>query len=234
MVSGNTREFCSGNTINLYLWNCTHANRRTTWHSSKRTRRQSSRCRRVRGRKSAEATKFGFNWFIWYKSIYQSPGGSDAGKCGVFQQGSLAAKAARLHVTCYVFMHFYSGFRRQGDLQHNIEMQAQAFGVHLFCISIDLCLAKRHSDLTCDKTKGFWMDRMKKGQIVGIRGGPRSAACAIIWSSARAARAERDCPCSTLNFLKWGTNRHPRYIPVLMKLMFIYNGYCWCSTISRY
>ena len=171
---------------------------------------------------------------IGYKSIYQSPGGCDAGKCGVFQQGSLAAKAARLHVTCYVFIQFYSGFKRQGDLQHNIEMQAQAFGVHLLCISIDLCLAERHSDLTCDKTKGFCMDRMKKGQIVGVRGGPRSAACAIIWSSARAARAERDCPCSTLNCLKWGTNRHPRYIPVLMKLVFIYNGYCWCSIISRY
>ena len=98
----------------------------------------------------------------------------------MFQQGSLAAKAARLHVTCSVFIQFYSGFKRQGDLQHNIEMQAQAFGVHLLCISIDLCLAERHSDLTCDKTKGFWMDRMKKGQIVGVRGGPRSAACAII------------------------------------------------------
>ena len=87
--------------------------------------------------------------------LYQSAGGRDCGKCGVFQQYGLSAEAARLHVTCYVFIHFYSGFRRVGDLQHNIEMQAETADVHLFCISIE-------------DTKKSWIERMKSGQVVGV------------------------------------------------------------------
>eukprot|EP00435_Cladocopium_sp_Y103_P062110 s101_g23.t1 len=113
--------------------------------------------------------------------LYQSYGGADPGKCGVFQRCDLAAEAARLHVTCYIFIHFYSGFRREGDLQHCIEYQATISQQHLFCISIDLCLAKQHSDLTNSKTKAFWMDRMRSGQILGVGGGP---SCET-WSAAR-------------------------------------------------
>eukprot|EP00435_Cladocopium_sp_Y103_P048270 s546_g14.t1 len=113
--------------------------------------------------------------------LYQSYGGADPGKCGVFQCCDLAAEAARLHVTCYIFIHFYSGFRREGDLQHCIEHQATISHQHLFCISIDLCLAKQHSDLTSSQTKAFWIDRMRSGQILGVGGGP---SCET-WSAAR-------------------------------------------------
>ena len=64
------------------------------------------------------------------------------GKANVFQQFDLAAEAARLHVTCLILIHFYSGYRRVGDLQHCIENQTLINGKHLFCISIGLCLAK--------------------------------------------------------------------------------------------
>lgn len=61
-----------------------------------------------------------------------------------YQQFGLAAEAARLHVTCFIFVRVFSGYRRDGDLQHCIENQLEVNGKHLFCISIDLCLAKKH------------------------------------------------------------------------------------------
>lgn len=96
--------------------------------------------------------------------LYQSSGGSKEGKRRVYQQFGLAAEAARRHITCYVFVHFYSGFRRHGDLQHHTEMQAAVTDAQIFCISIDLCLAKANSDHTCGKTKAFWVERMRSGQ----------------------------------------------------------------------
>ena len=48
-------------------------------------------------------------------------------------------------------------------------------------MSIDLCLAKSNFDLTCDKTKQFWVDRMRAGQVLGVGGGP---SCET-WSAAR-------------------------------------------------
>eukprot|EP00435_Cladocopium_sp_Y103_P031829 s854_g8.t1 len=113
--------------------------------------------------------------------VMHTNGGKDQGLAGVFQQYGLAAEAARLHVTCLLFIHFYSGFRRDGDLQHCIEHQSTIDGVHLFCISIDLCLAKKHSDLTDERTKKFWIGKMKGGQIIGVGGGP---SCET-WSAAR-------------------------------------------------
>ena len=73
--------------------------------------------------------------------VMQTDCGQGNGQAGVFQQFGLAAEAARLHVTCLIFIHFYTGFRRNGDLQHCIEHQAVIEDKHLFCISIDLCLA---------------------------------------------------------------------------------------------
>eukprot|EP00435_Cladocopium_sp_Y103_P060210 s47_g22.t1 len=113
--------------------------------------------------------------------VMHTNGGKDQGMAGVFQQYGLAAEAARLHVTCLLFIHCYSGFRRDGDLQHCIEHQSTVDGVHLFCISIDLCLAKKHSDLTDENTKKFWIGKMKQGQIIGVGGGP---SCET-WSAAR-------------------------------------------------
>lgn len=97
------------------------------------------------------------------------------------QQFGLAAETARLHITCFVFIHFFSGYRRRDDLQHWIEKQTMVNGKHLFCISIDLCLAKtRNSDLTDEQTKQYWISKMRSG---GVQGGP---SCET-WSAARYA-----------------------------------------------
>ena len=54
---------------------------------------------------------------------------------------------------------------------------------HIFCISVDLCLAKKHSDLTDEDTKAFWIHKMRQGHILGVGGGP---SCET-WSAARHA-----------------------------------------------
>ena len=115
--------------------------------------------------------------------ILQSNGGKVQGHAGVYQQFGLAAEAARLHIKCYLFIHFFSGHRREGDLQHLIESQEVVDGKHLFCISVGLCLARSHSDLTDETTKQFWISKMRGGQILGIGGGP---SCET-WSAARYA-----------------------------------------------
>jgi len=113
--------------------------------------------------------------------LFQSNGGRAQGEAGIFQQFGLAAETARLHVKGFLFIHFFSGFRRNDDLQHCIESHEIIGEQHLFCLSVDLCLAKEHSDLTDDQSKLFWTEKMKSGQVIGIGGGP---SCET-WSAAR-------------------------------------------------
>ena len=113
--------------------------------------------------------------------LLQSSGGREQGEAGIFQQFGLAAETARLHVKGLIFVHFFSGFRRKEDLQHWIEAHDIAEEQHMFCISVDLCLAKKHSDLTDESSKDFWMEKMKCGQVIGVGGGP---SCET-WSAAR-------------------------------------------------
>ena len=81
----------------------------------------------------------------------------------------------------YLFVHFFSGFRRTGDLQHCIEAQQTLDGATIYCLSVDLCLAKQNSDLTDQATCQFWKDQIASGQIIGCGGGP---SCET-WSAAR-------------------------------------------------
>ena len=110
-----------------------------------------------------------------------SPAGRIQGKAGVYQMFGLAAETARLHIKSYLFVHFYSGYRRTGDLQHCIEAQLTLDGAMLYCLSVDLCLAKQKSDLTDQATCQFWKDQIHSGQIIGCGGGP---SCET-WSAAR-------------------------------------------------
>ena len=115
--------------------------------------------------------------------IFQSNGGRVQGHAGIFQHFGLAAETAMLHIKCFLFIHFFSGHRRTGDLQHSIESHAVVGCQQIFCISVDLCLAKTHSDLTDEETKQFWIGKMRGGQVLGIGGGP---SCET-WSAARYA-----------------------------------------------
>lgn len=115
--------------------------------------------------------------------LFQTNGGKVRGEAGMYQQFGLAAETARLHIKGFLFVHFFSGFRRPGDLQECIESHDIVGRDHVFCLSVDLCLAKQHSDLTDDNTKKFWIEKMKSGQVIGVGGGP---SCET-WSAARHA-----------------------------------------------
>jgi len=113
--------------------------------------------------------------------LLQTNGGKVSGEARIYEQFGLAAEAAKLHITCFIFVHFFSGYRRKGDLQHCIESHEIVGTQQIFCISVDLCLAKQFSDLTDADTKEFWIKKMRQGQILGVGGGP---SCET-WSAAR-------------------------------------------------
>lgn len=87
--------------------------------------------------------------------LMQTNGGRVPGEAGVFQQYGLAAETARLHIKGFIFVHFFSGFRRKEDLQHCMENHNIVGEKHIFCISVDLCLAKQHSDTQMKAAKPF-------------------------------------------------------------------------------
>ena len=113
--------------------------------------------------------------------VCNSEAGQERGAAGVFDVGGLAAHAARIFIRARVFVHFYSGYRRHGDLQWHIENQSTIGMEEVFCISVDLCLEKARSDLSTESNAQWWRDRLYSGIILGVGGGP---SCET-WTAAR-------------------------------------------------
>ena len=113
--------------------------------------------------------------------VVNSDGGQWQGTDGVYALSGPSVFSAASSIVSRVFVHFFSGFRRKGDLQHQIESHTIAGRFHIFCISIDICLAKAFSDLTEHKNLLWWKERILSGQIIGLGGGP---SCET-WSAAR-------------------------------------------------
>ena len=107
--------------------------------------------------------------------------GSQEGHLHVYHAAGLSLSTVRVFLTARVFVHFYSGHRRHGDLQWMIENQWWCEDVVCFCLSIDLCLEKQCSDMARQENVKFWQERMLAGQILGIGGGP---SCET-WTAAR-------------------------------------------------
>ena len=84
----------------------------------------------------------------------------------------LAREAARLHVRALIIVHFFSGYRRSGDLHSIIEHHIQTDGTQIFAISIDLCMQRRSGDLARPEATHWWKQKIKDGQIVAAGGGP--------------------------------------------------------------
>eukprot|EP00435_Cladocopium_sp_Y103_P032495 s3994_g8.t1 len=104
--------------------------------------------------------------------IMHSAHGVLHGDNGVFSMKGLAKLYAKLHIRTICFVHFYSGYRREGDLRHQIDRH-EIQGVHqIFCLSIDFCLHGTVSDLTKACQKEFWTRQIQNGAVVGIGGGP--------------------------------------------------------------
>lgn len=104
--------------------------------------------------------------------IMHSVTGTENGHNGCFSMTGLARFFAQLHLKTLCFVHFFSGYRREGDLQHRIENHIIQGHFHIFCISIDFCLQGEAGDLATGRSRTFWTDRIKSGAIFGVGGGP--------------------------------------------------------------
>jgi hypothetical protein len=103
--------------------------------------------------------------------IMQSVCGRDnAG--GAFAMHGLARETALLHVRALVVVHFFSGFRRMGDIHHILDHRTMETGAQVFTISVDLCMQRLNGDLATPQASRWWRERVLSGQVVAAGGGP--------------------------------------------------------------
>ena len=112
----------------------------------------------------------------WTKSdlpafIMQSACGRD-NVGGALAMYGLARETAILHVRALVIVHFFSGYRRMGDLHHIVDHQVAEAGAHVFTISVDLCMQRQNGDLATHQASRWWRERVFAGQVVSAGGGP--------------------------------------------------------------
>ena len=103
--------------------------------------------------------------------VLQSAAGTLQGD-GRLSDTGLAREYAMLHIKHYVFVHFFSGYRRKEDLHAVLDEHQLPAGARLFTISVDLCLQRRSGDLARPEALPWWQQRVRSGQILGFGGGP--------------------------------------------------------------
>ena len=114
---------------------------------------------------------------LWWQTsdlpafVMQSPAGVDRGN-GEYSMSGLAREIAMLHVRALVVVHFFSGFRRDGDIHAIIDQQVTKSGTQVFTLSVDLCMQRQHADLARPGALAWWKDRAAAGQLVCAGGGP--------------------------------------------------------------
>lgn len=112
--------------------------------------------------------------------VMQSARGMQQGD-GRCQVAGLAQLHARLHIRCLVFAHFFSGYRRTGDLHEILGEVSLGGSTMLYVLSVDLCMQRQSGDLARPEALSWWQQRAASGQLAGCGGGPpcetHSAAC---------------------------------------------------------
>ena len=106
--------------------------------------------------------------------IMHSPSGTEHGHHGQFSMSGLARVFAQLHLKTLCFVHFFSGYRREGDIQHQIDNHIIQGHFHLFCISVDFCLQGDTGDLATGSSRAFWTNKIKSGAVCGVGGARRA------------------------------------------------------------
>ena len=84
----------------------------------------------------------------------------------------LARETALLHVRALVVVHFFSGFRRMGDIHHILDHRTMETGAQVFTISVELCMQRVNGDLATPQASRWWRERVLAGQVVAAGGGP--------------------------------------------------------------
>ena len=104
--------------------------------------------------------------------VMNTYGGKIDGALGCAQEQGLSFLCAQINVRSLFFVHFFSGFRRRGDLQHWLEDEIIGDGYNIYCLSVDICLCRDNFDLMDKKALNFWVDKARSGHIIGGGGGP--------------------------------------------------------------
>jgi hypothetical protein len=132
--------------------------------------------------------------------VFQSKEGMNSGD-GRFSSQGLARETAILHIRTQVFVHFFSGYRRSGDLHQVLEQHVFPQGQQLFIISVDMCLQRERGDLASSSSLAWWLDRIKSGIVCGAGGGPHVSR--ILWQGCWTGGP----PCSFWPMATW----HPQH-----------------------
>ena len=103
--------------------------------------------------------------------VFQSAQGTLDGH-GLFLREGLPSLHAQLNISTLVFVHFFSGFRRRGDLHDIISHHIFPDGLQVFALSVDMCLQKVAGDLASDASLTFWKKQVLSGRVFGAGGGP--------------------------------------------------------------
>ena len=86
-------------------------------------------------------------------------------------------------VTCEMFaIHFYSGTRREGDIQSWLEQSPTPDGTVLTCLSVDILFHHQYGDLSLESTQQKWLHFMETADVIATFIGP---------------------PCSTWSVSRW-------------------------------
>ena len=104
--------------------------------------------------------------------ILDSPGGRGQGHAGCAHNRGPPFLTAQINSKAFFFLHFFSGFRREKDLHWQIQNKWVGEGWQVYCISIDLCLCRQHSDLTSKESYDWWLQKARDGYVIGAGGGP--------------------------------------------------------------
>lgn len=101
--------------------------------------------------------------------ILESYGGDEHGDGGKYSCQGMSVWDCRLHLRCVCFVHFYSGYRRRGDLC--IEKDFMWDTTQVSCLSVDLCSQGGKGDLLNAENQKWWLARVASRQVFGGGGG---------------------------------------------------------------
>ena len=112
--------------------------------------------------------------------VMQSHQGEHIGQAGQFAMEGLSV-GAMVSLRVLVFVNFFGGQRRDGDIPHWIEGEQWIEGGVLFALTVDICIDAEMGDLLNTDNADKWKNWILSGQILGGGCGPPCES----WSAAR-------------------------------------------------